>query len=785
MSSGNIHAENREWAFESLDALEAFLDDEDFQGDVVQERSAIDRKRTELREGKYRVVFLGEFNVGKSTLINAFLGDEYLPTVLEECTAKITHVVKSAEMKTVVSLTSLAAEDELQVLGDLLSSYGVEAQVSQADDRCELIIGHENRSAREMRIALNTLITLSAEEDYPQLRTLRARFEEIYVHVPDAMIEDDIALVDSPGVHSMSESNAKLTQDIIPHSHLVVCLIDGQSAGSEQDRGFIEMIVKHRRRKVLFVINKSDQLNEDEIDLLGHRGPAKDLFRSLDGIVEAPELFFISSLYALVSRQLADGRIPLDALDENNKIKIPFGMLRELLHSEAPEQAVAAYLIEQSRMAGFRERLLDYLYHENREGAILESICRFLDGQAWRLVRPLDIRLEMARNIPRLAELETICANLTEALRVNKRHVEKAVSSFNAVSNGGELDGVTHSGYAALVERWITAESVEKNVTAPLRLWLEKGENLAKAKRAGYEPLRAEIEGALARFIESVQSDINYEIQSVEEPFMKRLDAMLPDMDAIRPEPIAAEGLQAGAIRASLGGSYIGFALCGGVVLAAAGGAVATLTGAREFVETTISKWPQVSALFENASGLGLPQAALAGALAGAVAGVVVGFIVRAASANGSRRRKLRTAIAEQVRQLVFHGAPSAKSRLTDGIEQRRAGFVNAMQQAFDVVAESIRGKIDTARAEEAAIREKQEEIITRLEPKVESLKAIMESAREIAEANAPKRPAESREPQSSDSDSGLPGADESPEMIGDLGFESELLAGDGVPEGN
>jgi len=46
-------------------------------------------------EGRYQVIFVGPYNVGKSALVNAFLTEEYLPTVLEECTTQVTHVRRS------------------------------------------------------------------------------------------------------------------------------------------------------------------------------------------------------------------------------------------------------------------------------------------------------------------------------------------------------------------------------------------------------------------------------------------------------------------------------------------------------------------------------------------------------------------------------------------------------------------------------------------------------------------------------------------------------------------
>lgn len=421
------HTENRAWAFQALEQVQSFLDDPDFEGDAADERASIDRRRQELRDGKYRVVLLGAFNVGKSALINALLGDEYLPMVLEECTTKITHVVRSDAMKTVITLSSAASEQDIEMLRRILDTRGIGARVLREENGTVITLTYRGETARALLKSLNALITMNAEEDFPQLKTLREKFEEVVVHVPTDFLPEDVALVDSPGVRTISDTNERIAHGLIPRSHLVVCLIDSQNAGHETTRDFIENVVKQYDRKVFFVINKSDQLNPDEIDPSGRRGPAKDLWRCLDGIVADLELFFVSSLYALVSTRLAHGQIELSDIDADHKIKIPLSLLRTMAEQEDPVPEMARYLMERSQLEAFKTRLLEYLYHENREGAVLESVCRFLDDKAWKMVRPLEIKLELARDIPRLEELRVERERLTREIESTRASADQAL----------------------------------------------------------------------------------------------------------------------------------------------------------------------------------------------------------------------------------------------------------------------------------------------------------------------------------------------------------------------
>jgi hypothetical protein len=181
--------------------LETFLDDPDFEGEAETERTGIHRRRVELREGKYRVVFLGPFNVGKSALINALLGDEYLPKVLEECTTKLTRVVRGEEMKAVLRVAAEPLATEIDALRGQLrtcapgaSIFGVPAGAIASRRRgVERRDVFGSKSRQTLAAHAQSACTMIADEDFPQLRALRDRFDEIVVSLPNVMIEEDIA----------------------------------------------------------------------------------------------------------------------------------------------------------------------------------------------------------------------------------------------------------------------------------------------------------------------------------------------------------------------------------------------------------------------------------------------------------------------------------------------------------------------------------------------------------------------------------------------------------------
>ncbi|MCP4639321.1 MAG: hypothetical protein GY851_02755 [bacterium] len=711
------HATNRVWAFEALDALDHFLQDPDYSGEQAEDAESIDRRRRELREGKYRVVFLGAFNVGKSMLINALLGDEYLPTVLEECTTKIVHIHRADAMRTVLRLNQTPTDDELGALLDLIHTCGIGAEVDYDADESAITIAYAGSSPGELLQSLRALVTVSAEEDFPELRTLRAKYDEMVIQVPNESLQEDIALVDSPGVHSVTETNQKISDEIIPNSHLVVCLIDSQSAGHVQNRDFVTRVVEHKHRKVFFVINKSDQLNPEEIDARGRRGPAKDLLRVLDGVVEMPELFFVSGLYALVATQLEHGRIDLDDLDKNNKIKIPFAMQRALLEDGDLESGVSKYLLERSDVVPFRNRLLDYLYRENREMAILESVCQFLDDRAWRLARPLETKLDMVRNNPRLEELARRRGQLEGEIGENGRRAQEVLAAFDSMAAGEAVDGRDCDSYEMLVDAQFTDETVAQNAIEPLERWLGNNRNLRQARRNRYEPLKNQVENTLDMFIQYAYSEIGRAVADVEERALAKAGDGIDTEGWTAQDILAPARAEVDRIHISLARSYATFAL-GGLVLGAVVG--------------TASMGSLIGWTFIDRVAMG--------AGAAAAAGIVGGLLTRAASSRTVIREMLNEGVAEQVKRTLLRGMADD---FRGAFARRRDAFHAFIEEAFAQAVAGLRSELDEVTAEEDRLRKEQQEQIDRLEPKVDMLVELGRRAQAIASGGVSHRETE------------------------------------------
>src|SRR5512141_465639 len=173
-----------------------------------------------LESERFHLVVLGEFNHGKSTFVNALLGQDVLPTGITPTTAAINHVVWAQNPTARVVLTS----------GE--SKY---LEPSQLKDWVTVAGGH------------------ASEVAYVELG------------YPSDLLQNNVVLVDTPGVNDLNEQRAEVTYGYVPRADAVVFLLDAGQALKDSEREFLRSrVLEAARDRLIFVLGKMDLLNPDE-----------------------------------------------------------------------------------------------------------------------------------------------------------------------------------------------------------------------------------------------------------------------------------------------------------------------------------------------------------------------------------------------------------------------------------------------------------------------------------------------------------------------------------------
>ncbi len=708
------HETRRQWTLSALETLNQFVkSDADFHGNRAYEQKAIGFQHQILEDGKYRVVFLGVFNVGKSSAINAFLGGAYLPMDVEECTSKLTFIQRGDALQLVITLTQTATPDEISALQSLFNT--IPATVTIEQDGRTLRVAYGTDLPDAMRKSLEPLVTVLADEDFPHLAPLRDKIEEISLCLPSSVLEEDIVFLDTPGVHSVSETRQEITYNILEHSHLVIMFVDSGLAGNIHDLNFIKRIITLRGRRVFFVLNKADKLENDEIDIRGARGPAWSLLQAFKrhGIPEDSEVFFLSGYRALRAQQLSLGHASLEDLLGDNRLCIPTGIAERIAKSEEPARDLAAYLMGQSRLPYLKERLLDYLLNENKAGAVIETAARFIGDRASSFLISLDNELALAKDPAKFEELRRNRERLTDKLEAIRTTVQRVLARYAVFSKGGEYEGNTFRGYEGDFRAALHEGAITENVVQPLLAWLREDNHLREARRSKFKTLCAQTEHQVDLFVSGILADLYKTIEAIEAETRSAIAEQLGQVRELQLHMTELSTLDMANISTSIAGSYAAFGV-GGALAGVAGGAIVG----------------SVLPVIGTAIGAGL----------GALAGAIGGFVARLAWSEERWIRKLEPIIRENVKNMLILGGINREGKpikpvdaaVTEYLNQRADTFRQALEEEVENTITRVQEEYDGLIAREEEIRREREAIIDRLEPKANMLRDLRANAQTI-----------------------------------------------------
>lgn len=215
--------------------------------------------RARVAEDRFNLVVLGEFKRGKSTLINALLGREVLPTGVLPLTSVVTAIGPGERDRLLIRYTD--GHEQQQPLAEL-AEYVTEAR------------NPGNRLGVEF-----------------------ARIE-----LDHELLRAGLELVDTPGIGSIHSHNTQVAREFLPRVDAAVCVLDAGQPLSESERELFGEAAQ-RVPRMLIVVNKIDHLDvADRADTLEFiRSALQDLFGD-----HRTELFAVSARERLGLRPLVD-----------------------------------------------------------------------------------------------------------------------------------------------------------------------------------------------------------------------------------------------------------------------------------------------------------------------------------------------------------------------------------------------------------------------------------------------------------------------------------------------
>jgi replication fork clamp-binding protein CrfC len=185
-----------------------------------------------LRKGVFRLLVLGDMKRGKSTFLNALIGENLLPSDVNPCTAVLTILRYGPEKKVTIHFNDGKNPQQLD-----FQSFKYKYTIDPAEAK---------KLEQEKKQAF-------PDVDYA------------VVEYPLALLEKGIEIVDSPGLND-TEARNELSLGYVNNCHAILFVMRASQPCTLGERRYLENYIKGRGLSVFFLINAWDQVKESLID---------------------------------------------------------------------------------------------------------------------------------------------------------------------------------------------------------------------------------------------------------------------------------------------------------------------------------------------------------------------------------------------------------------------------------------------------------------------------------------------------------------------------------------
>lgn len=176
-----------------------------------------------LKNHVFSVGIMGEFRRGKSTVINALLGQDIVPADIVPCSATLNYVRWDANKRAEIHFKDGTTKE---VPVDELSRYV-------------------------------TKITKESE-------AMAANVEDAIVYYPCQFCQNGVQIVDTPGLND-DERMTSISENVIPTLDAIVMVIVPDSPFSQSEAEFVRnKVMSSDLGRIIFVVNKIDTIDEED-----------------------------------------------------------------------------------------------------------------------------------------------------------------------------------------------------------------------------------------------------------------------------------------------------------------------------------------------------------------------------------------------------------------------------------------------------------------------------------------------------------------------------------------
>lgn len=361
----------------------------------------LEKDRNNLDNENLIVLIMGEFSSGKSTFLNAMIGDDILPMDVRPCTAVIGEISYSDEW----NATIYPKNGKWQ--GGNIPFSAVREQLKEL-----ITIKHQDGDA----------------EDCP--------FEKVIIQSPLQLCKHGIQLIDSPGLNDPT-SHDVVTKSYLPNTDAIIYLMNCSHAYSREDKKAIEELRALGYTSIIFVLNFFDVIEMNDI-MYGQNEAEKCKNHYTDILSNLTDLgkdgvFFVSSLAAM--RGKIDHNTQL--IEKSHFLGLEKNLEKILVEHKGRLKLNKIYF-ETKRINVSNERIMsDIIAVSEKDRVLLEQ-----------MVNQAQIPFSEAKRTAELIgrQIESSCSDISESAKISAElFYTKMISNLGLLVDDIQVDVVINN----------------------------------------------------------------------------------------------------------------------------------------------------------------------------------------------------------------------------------------------------------------------------------------------------------------------------------------------------
>lgn len=405
-------------------------------------------KLDRIDNGLVNISVFGGFSAGKTTFINALMGESKLKTSPNPTTAAITEINRNEE-----SAAIYKREDDLAGILKVITNQDGDT----VQEYMPWLKKHRNTVREQYMPFVNGIFHkydeykehLGKEKVLPTdelIFKISSDQDAIFIHKALLSIKNELTekftIVDSPGINSTNQRHTKETHNIIANSDLIIYVSYYNHVFSRSDENFLKYIqsIKGRDQPIIFIINA--------VDLMKSEADREKVIDYMDASLKSLDIKNV--IYPLSSKRALEhgdegfnsAKDGIVSLAEKNASKIQYDSLKETgaQFKSALESNIRRYSNQQAEMERInqtRTSLIEHLYNFNAAD-IVPQLDQEIDIVYTHMDRQLELKLydhlKGLINVSNISDRKFLSKN--EALltsNINSFLTIETATSFNAV----------------------------------------------------------------------------------------------------------------------------------------------------------------------------------------------------------------------------------------------------------------------------------------------------------------------------------------------------------------